>query len=348
MKKNILNSFNVDYVSGKSEQWTGRSSNPDLGIQYWHQAIAFSDINDYEIAQAEIQAYPNSNVQSTIGLLGYQCDEGVRRNFGRVGDAKGPEQVKERLAKLPYHFESKRVIDFGEVICVQEDLESCQAAFAAAICSLITQNIFPIAIGGGHDIAYGHFMGIKEALKNKANAKMGIINFDAHFDLRSVVQKPNSGTPFNQIITSHKQNNDSSGITSVEYFVIGIQKQSNSKELFDIAKKEGVEYVTNFECEPYPEAIKSIHEKLASFIHKQDYLYISIDLDGFSAAYAPGVSAPSPLGFSPHFVYKMLDFIFATKKVISCDIAELNPVFDQDNLTAILAARLVDYIASLK
>jgi formiminoglutamase len=47
-------------------------------------------------------------------------------------------------------------------------------------------------------------------------------------------------------------------------------------------------------------------------------------MDGFSSAYAPGV-----------------------RKVISCNIAELNPTVDQDNITANLAAKLVDYIASI-
>jgi formiminoglutamase len=69
-----------------------------------------------------------------------------------------------------------------------------------------------------------------------------------------------------------------------------------------------------------------------------------IDLDGFSSAYAPGVSAPSPLGFAPLFVYKVLAYVFESKKVISCDIAELNPDFDIDENTASLAAKLIDYM----
>jgi formiminoglutamase len=39
-----------------------------------------------------------------------------------------------------------------------------------------------------------------------------------------------------------------------------------------------------------------------------------------------------------------LAFLLQSKKVISCDIAELNPDFDIDNRTADLAAKLVDYI----
>ncbi|MDC1464221.1 formimidoylglutamase [Polaribacter sp.] len=181
-------------------------------------------------------------------------------------------------------------------------------------------------------MAYANFNGIKDALKNISKNKIGIINFDAHFDLRAVETQPNSGTPFNQILT---ENND------VAYFAIGIQQQSNPKELFEIAVKKNVSYVSNFDCETFSDALKS---KLNTFIKEVDYLYITIDLDGFSSAYAPGVSAPSSLGFTPLFVYKVLAFLFESKKVISCDIAELNPDFDADEQTASLAAKLIDYV----
>jgi formiminoglutamase len=331
MENSILKGLNVIYEPGQKADWTGRQSHPSLGHQYWHQAIELGDINA-----------SNKQEQTTIGIIGYSCDEGVRRNLGRVGAANGPFMLKEKLAKLPLHQATKKLVDFGLVKCVKEDMESCQLAFSKIIEQLINRTIFPIGIGGGHDIAYGHFMGIYEALKNKPNHKIGIINFDAHFDLRPPLDATNSGTPFNQIIAAMKQKNE-----MVDYFVIGIQQQSNTKELFDIAIKENVQYVTNFECEPTDSAIELVHEKLAAFIQQNDYIYVSIDLDGFSLAYAPGVSAPSPLGFAPHFVYKILSFIFASKKVISCDLAELNPTLDHDNITAQLAAKLVDHISSM-
>ena len=75
-----------------------------------------------------------------------------------------------------------------------------------------------------------------------------------------------------------------------------------------------------------------------------DHLYLTIDLDGFSSAYAPGVSAPSPLGFSPNIVEKVVELIVGSGKLISTDIVELNPVFDLDASTARLAGRLVEML----
>jgi formiminoglutamase len=331
MKEGKLQNINADYQSGKRIYWTGRKSNPDIGNQYWYQEIELYDISDV-----------TDKKQIDIALLGYVCDEGVRRNLGRVGSEQGPRVIRERLAKLPVHFNSKRVADVGDVICIDEDMESCQFAFSKIISLLIIRKIFPLAIGGGHDMAYGHFMGIRDAIKNTSKKKIGIINFDAHFDLRPVEGKSNSGTPFNQIITELKKYNE-----TVDYFTIGIQRQSNTKELFEIAKKHQVDYAINYDCESSNEEMKSLQQRLIPFITRNDYLYLTIDLDGFSSAYAPGVSAPSPLGFTPYFVFKMLRFLFETKKVISCDIVELNPTLDRDDLTANLAAKLVDFIVMI-
>lgn len=318
-----LESQNVEYQSAQKIYWTGRKSNPEIGKQYWHQEIELFDIKDI------------GSKNTDIALIGYVCDEGVRRNLGRVGAQQGPTALRERLAKLPIHFDTKKVADFGNIICIDEDMESCQNGFANTIESFISNKIFPIAIGGGHDMSYGHFKGIHNAINSNSDKKIGIINFDAHFDLRPIDIKSNSGTPFNQILNE---------FDNVEYFAIGIQRQSNTKELFDIAKNDNINFAINYDCESSKEELNALQERLQPIIDSCDHLYVTIDMDGFSSAYAPGVSAPSPLGFTPYFVFKMLHFLFDSHKVISCDIAELNPTLDRDNLTANLAAKLVDFI----
>jgi formiminoglutamase len=318
----FFKNLKVGYKAGDKALYSGRKSN--LNNQYWHQEILVSHIEDLK-----------NNNPTDIGIIGYVCDEGVKRNQGRIGAQKGPKSVRNKLGKLPIHYKNKKIVDFGDIICLDDYLEDCQKALSKTVSTLISNKILPIAIGGGHDIAYANFNGIKEAIKNSSNNKIGIINFDAHFDLRAVETQPNSGTPFHQILT---ENND------VDYFAIGIQQQSNPKELFEIAAQKKVSYISNFDCETFSKDLKS---NLNAFIKEVDYLYITIDMDGFSSAYAPGVSAPSSLGFTPSFVYKVLAFLFQSKKVISCDIAELNPDFDRDDSTASLAARLVDYMVQI-
>ncbi len=74
-------------------------------------------------------------------------------------------------------------------------------------------------------------------------------------------------------------------------------------------------------------------------------LYISIDLDGIDPAEAPGVSHPEPGGLTVREVLAVLRR--QTAPVVGADIVELNPRFDQNQRTAILAAKLVREVAAL-
>ncbi|NQY11735.1 MAG: formimidoylglutamase [Flavobacteriales bacterium] len=321
----------VSFRPATKEDWKGRETKPELGNQYWYQAVELFEDNHLSNNKSAIN---NTN----IALLGYACDEGVGRNQGRIGAKYGPGKLREQLAKLAFHHDEKRITDFGDVLCFDGNMEACQDGLASVVAQLIPNDVFPIVIGGGHDVAYGHLKGIIEAIGNTEKKKIGIVNFDAHFDLRPVENKPNSGTPFAQIFSEYN--------SSVEYFAIGIQQPANTKELFGIAKENNVEYVLNYDCDV--KNTKTLLAHLDSFIDRNDALYITIDMDGFSSAYAPGVSAPSPMGFTPFFVFDILKYLMETKKVISCDIAELNPEFDIDNCTAKLAARIVDLIVNYK
>lgn len=307
--------------------WAGRKSPLDKGIQYWYQAISFDDLGTFE-----------STPLPDIGLLGYACDAGIQRNQGRVGAKAGPSALRKRLGKLAFHHSSRQLMDFGDIICLDDALEECQQAFTKQIKYLLSKGIFPIAFGGGHDIAYAHFKGIWEMIGATAKNKVGVINFDAHFDLRPTQPQSNSGTPFYQIL--HEFPDHSS------YFVLGIQPASNPPSLYEIAKKLGVTFLEVTACDLH--YFETVKQSLDLFIAKNDYLYISIDMDGFSSAIAPGVSAPSPMGLSVNFILKTLEYLFQSKKVIACDIAELNPRFDRDQATANLAAQLVDFIVGLQ
>jgi formiminoglutamase len=50
------------------------------------------------------------------------------------------------------------------------------------------------------------------------------------------------------------------------------------------------------------------------------------------------------MGFSPELAFKVLEWIARSGKLISMDVVELNPNFDQDNATARLAARCVEFV----
>ncbi|MGS2762739.1 arginase family protein [Sinomicrobium sp. M5D2P9] len=75
--------------------------------------------------------------------------------------------------------------DAGSITCQNGDIEAAQKALAETVATLLVNKQFPIVSGGGHDMAYGHYLGIKRYSDAKKEGQtIGIINFDAHFDLR--------------------------------------------------------------------------------------------------------------------------------------------------------------------
>lgn len=312
-----------NYQPPQSDLWQGRKTVPEQGLQYWYQAIQCIDLN--------ITMLPSSS----YSIIGYACEAGVRRNQGRVGTVQGPDQIRKMLATVAFHHGETAITDLGNMYCIDDHLEVCQEAFAQLIKKMLSHQTVPIGLGGGHDMAYASLKGILDHFKvYDSSSRLGIINFDAHFDLRPVINRPNSGTPFNQIMQSNGE--------QVSYLPVGIQKAANTSELFRIADELDVKYIPIEACSERD--LTQVKQQISTFIEQQDYIYLSVDLDGFSSAFAPGVSAPSPIGFTPHFFFAAISPILESRKLISVDIAELNPLYDQDGRTASLAARVIDYL----
>lgn len=276
-----------------------------------------------------------------FNLISFNCDEGVRRNNGRVGAAQGAAAIKASLKKLlnKSSLNEDGICDFAEINfdadLTVDPLLACQQKLAAKVEETLKHKIMPLVLGGGHEVAYGHFMGIHNYLKNNLNAnpKIGIINFDAHFDLRPLIDDKfgSSGTPFLQISNLLEKSN-------FHYMVLGIQEKSNMELLFQAAKKLDVEYHLIDKLNAELEEISSAIDK---FIESHDYIYLTVCLDVFDKQFAPGVSAPATNGLMPEIFSTYFKKILKSNKLISFDIAEMNPKYDIDSKTADLAATLL-------
>src|SRR5690606_23298776 len=175
------------YKAPKEKNWSGRISNKWL---YLHEKVHCTPLERMPKAQ-----------KRSIALLGYACDEGVARNQGRIGAQGGPDAIRGAFGRMPNHLPSHVLLhDAGDIKCPEGDMEATQRELARAVALLLDHKQFPMVLGGGHDMAYGHYHGIKSHLHaKKPGQTLGIINFDAHFDLRKNADRPNSGTPFHQI-----------------------------------------------------------------------------------------------------------------------------------------------------
>ena len=312
------------YTPPDPARWTGRVDDLDDRDAFrWHQVIECLDLS------APIGEHAARSPRGFC-VLGYCCDHGVELNLGRTGAEKGPQAIRTQLANLPVNFpETVRLYDGGDIHSQDGDLEGAQRALAGAVERALASGLFPVILGGGHDLAFGHYLGISQYLPSEK--RLGIVNFDAHLDLRPLRPAATSGTMFTQIAADCRERG-----TNFSYLCVGAQKSANTVSLFRMAEELGVETVLAKDIDDAD--LAPVRQKLDAFLAGNDAVYVTICADVFSSAFAPGVSAPQPFGLHPETVLRLLKRVLASGKVVSLDFAEVSPRFDSDDNTAKLAA----------
>jgi len=339
----------VSHSAADMSRWTGRAEPFETArARYWYQIA-----QPYTFDSSSQQN--NQQNGQRIGLVGFACDQGVRRNQGRVGARAAPPLIRQAFAALPVIAElqqrfdgqlSTLLGDAGDIHCHDNDdfaertLEQAQLTYADKVSHIIQQGGLPVGLGGGHAIAYGSFLGLWQALQqpdatsnNDAPLRIGIINFDAHLDIRQS-DVATSGTPFRQI-AEHLEAQDQ----PFHYCCIGVSRFSNTAALFDRAEQLSVHIISDEDCAN--KKWKKLAAQIETFINDVDVIYLTIDMDCLPASVVPGVSAPAAYGINLAFVERAVKRIMASGKVKMADIAEINPTFDIDARSCKVAARLL-------
>ena len=313
---------NITYIETDPGLWTGRiDSNGDERTFRWHQVVKCVSLKDL-------------NKHDEVALLGFGCDIGVAKNKGRIGVATAPNHFRSTVGNLSWRNERHGFIDVGTIHPNGLALDEAQIQLVKAVSLLLNHNKKPIVIGGGHETAFGHYLGISSFLLNhKPEAKLGILNIDAHFDLRPFEHGAHSGSPFLQALEDSR-----SKTMDVTYFVHGLNKHNNTSSLFQTAKEWDVQYNTN---QQVIRGDVSSLEKVQRFIENRSHIYLTICLDVFIVSIAPGVSAPAWHGIQLQHALDVISVVKKSGKLLSADVCELNPAYDQDNRTAKLAGMLV-------
>lgn len=310
--------FDTHYLPPVENYWVGRSDSAPN--ERFFQTMKLVNLRE-----------PTSQIeQAGIALIGFCCDEGIIRNLGRPGAKLGPTAFRKELAKLAT-FSTLPMYDVGNIQCIDNDLEGAQFALGQLIHHCHSLGFKTLVLGGGHETAWGHYLGLKHHYP-----ALSFINFDAHFDLREA-SMATSGTPYLQIYKDKEKLGQ-----PFHYACIGIQKTSNSQTLFNMAKALEVRYLTAQAVQET--SLNWLQNFIEEAISPHESVYLSICLDVFSSAIAPGVSAPQPLGLLPGQLLPLIQTVMKSQKVVSADIVELSPPHDEANRTACLASQLAAHM----
>ncbi|MGL4687409.1 MAG: formimidoylglutamase [Fusobacteriaceae bacterium] len=284
--------------------WKGRfDSNEDLDLRIWQ---TIKNIKEYKNGRA-------------VAFIGYDTDDGVARNQGRLGARLGSNAIRKAMQSFPIMKDFK-IYDYLNLNSFK--MEEAQKEYSEKVADAINKNIFPIGLGGGHDIAYGSYCGVRKAFPEK---RIGIISFDSHLDMRPYDKSANSGTMFKQILDRDK---------NVNYMIVGFQDSGNTKRIVDSAKEYNVKIIKE------GGRFKEIIPEVLKFLKENDVIYVTFCMDVFDISDAPGVSAPSAIGLDKKIARDIFIEILKDGKVVCTDFAEVNPSLDIDDRTSRLAGRL--------
>jgi formiminoglutamase len=245
-----------------------------------------------------------------VALLGMPDDTGIRLNNGRPGAADGPRAFREALARYgvarPEGLDWPTVYDAGDVVPAS-DIHHTHDRVTRAVEAVLNAGMLPVGVGGGHDLTFAFVRAVA-----RSHPPMVGVYFDAHLDVREQIS---SGMPFRALV-------EQCGVR--ELHVHGLNPDVNAVDQRRWFATHGG-HVDRFEPgDPWPEG----------------ELFVSLDMDVIDQAYAPGVSAMNPCGWSPEQASAWARAAGRTPTVRCFDIMELSPPNDEHGRTARLAAHL--------
>lgn len=273
--------------------------------------------------------YATSAQDLDIAAIGVPMDLGVSN---RGGARFGPRAVRtiERIG--PYHPTLRavpqsrvRAADIGDVpfrsrYSLEQSLEDIEKFYA----SLKTQGVRPLSVGGDHSITYP----ILKALGR--DAPLGLVHIDAHCDTMGAYDdtKFHHGGPFRLAVLD--------GVLDPERTIqIGIRGASNMFWEFSHAAGMTVIYMEDFLSMGVEAVIKKAREVVGA-----QPIYISVDVDGFDPAYAPGTGTPEAGGLEAREGLALLRGLHGLT-IAGADVVEVAPEYDPTTNTSQLAAQLL-------
>jgi formiminoglutamase len=257
----------------------------------------------------------------------------VRRNHGRPGAAEAPREIRRWLYRLtPWDgaqdadLSRLGLLDLGD-LRIDKDLEATQAALGEVVGALLLTGAVPIVLGGGHETAYGHYLGYV-----RARQPVGIINLDAHLDVRPwLLGRGHSGSPFRQALEHPDQ-----PLRGDRYVCLGAQPSSASREHALYVRGKGG--TIRWAAEVRGRLLESFTRECERLVGTGCPVHVTLDSDVVRAADVPGVSAPNPLGLPGEEVAACARLAGASPAVSSFDIVEINPSLDPDGRSTRWAA----------
>jgi len=210
---------------------------------------------------------------------------------------------------------------------------------------LMDEGVMPLVVGGDHSMAIGTITGVSSSFR-KRGEKLGLIWVDAHADMNTPETSPSGnihGMPLGSVMGYGAPELVNLGgfspkIDPDNVALIGIREVDEGER--EIVLRSGIHYYEMMKVDArgmgavIQEAVELASRGTAG-------IHVSFDMDAVDPDYAPGVGTPVPGGLSLRESHLLMEVVADTGRLVSLEIAELNPIHDNANATGQLVCDLV-------
>jgi len=264
-----------------------------------------------------------AGLDKAIGRLGYQVvDEG---NVN-VGPAESLQSTNVRARFLP------------------EIVAACKA-LAKSTEKTLDEGAMPVILGGDHSIAIGSVSGVAAHFR-KEKKRIGIIWLDAHTDINTPESSPSGnvhGMPLAALLGHGPKD-----LTHIEGFapkiypenVVVLGARSVDPGESELLRKLRIRVITMSELDERGLA-SAIKEAIEIATNGTAGFHATLDMDFVDPIDAPGVGTREPGGATYRETHLAMEKIADSRKMVSLEVTEVNPLYDTANRTGQMAVEFI-------
>lgn len=249
---------------------------------------------------------------TNINIQGLEWD--AKSSFQK-GAAKAPALIRKALYSNSMNLYSENGISIAtDIVTDKGDFKISNYFDIERITRKhLEKNNKVISLGGDHSVTFPIVKAYHECYP-----KLDILHIDAHADLYHEYE----GDPYSHACPFARIMDNGLAVKLVQVGIRTLnphQAQQAQKYSVDLHEMRNLDL-----------------KRIPKF---ENPLYISLDMDGFDPAFAPGVSHHEPGGLSSRQVIDLIQNLDA--EVVGADIVEYNPTRDFQDMTAYLAAKMM-------
>ena len=274
--------------------------------------------------------------RTRYSVVGAPLDATASYRKGQRWAPRSIREASENIESNGYYareltIEEAGVYDEGDIALPHGDASEAVRRIAGVVGEIASEGRVPVVLGGEHTVTLGSLEGLA-----RAGVRPCVLVLDAHLDLRSeyMGEEVSHATVMRRILERvHPE------------MLVYIGPRAYDREEVSIASsRSGVEVIYAWEVERVGPV--NAGSRARNLLGDCSEVYISIDMDVYDPAYAPGVGTPEPPGLRSREVFRILREI-VDHRVVGIDLVEVTPHYDCGSVTSVLAAKTLQEVILL-